>query len=110
MPDAPNTHPDDPREPLLLGGNDQAQGQGTATVGSGLELAAIWSAVYRLRYWVGGIVAACLLLGIVISILSTPIFEAEASVQIDQEAAKVIGTEDNTLSSAVQSNALASSV
>lgn len=59
-----------------------------------IDLEAIWAAIYRSRFWIAGIVLGCLLLGVVITILSTPIFRAIATVQIDQEAAKVLGTED----------------
>ncbi|TWJ08624.1 GumC family protein [Altererythrobacter ishigakiensis] len=59
-----------------------------------IDLEAIWAAVYRSRFWIAGIVLGCLLLGVVVTILSTPIYRAEATVQIDQEAAKVLGTED----------------
>ena len=37
------------------------------------DFAAIWAAVYRSRYWIIGIFFACLLAGIVITILSTPV-------------------------------------
>ena len=59
-----------------------------------IDLEAIWAAVYRSRFWIAGIVLGCVLLGVVVTILSTPVFRAEATVQIDQEAAKVLGTED----------------
>lgn len=59
-----------------------------------IDLEAIWAAIYRSRFWIAGIVLGCLLLGVVVIILSTPIFRAVATVQIDQEAAKVLGTED----------------
>jgi capsular exopolysaccharide synthesis family protein len=66
-----------------------------------IDLEAIWAAIYRSRFWIAGIVLGCLLLGVVITILSTPIFRAEATVQIDQEAAKVLGTEDTDATAAI---------
>ena len=68
----------------------------------GINLGAIWSAVYRMRFWMLSIIGAFLLLGVIVSMLSTPIYEAEASVQIEQEAAKVIGTEQTDSTTAVQ--------
>src|SRR3546814_17151211 len=56
-----------------------------------LDFAAIWAAIYRSRFWIAGIVVGMLLIGVVITILSTPIFRATSTVQIDQEAAKVLG-------------------
>lgn len=66
-----------------------------------VDLEAIWAAVYRSRFWIAGIVLACMLLGIILTILSTPVFRAEATVQIDQEAAKVLGTEDTDATAAI---------
>ncbi len=59
-----------------------------------IDLEAVWAAIFRSRFWIGGIVLGTLLLGVMITILSTPIFRAQATVQIDQEAAKVLGTEE----------------
>lgn len=67
-----------------------------------LDFSAIWAAVYRSRLWIAGILLGCLLIGIVISLLLTPIYQAESTVQIDQEAAKVIGTEASELSASIQ--------
>lgn len=66
-----------------------------------IDLEAIWAAIYRSRFWIAGIVLGCFLLGVVVTILSTPIYRAEATVQIDQEAAKVLGTEDTDTSAAI---------
>jgi len=81
-------------------------GQDDADYGYGrtaaLDFAAIWAAIYRSRLWILGILVACLLAGIVISLLSTPIYRATSTVQIDQEAAKVIGTEETDLSASIQ--------
>ncbi|SNS27730.1 GumC family protein [Sphingopyxis indica] len=67
-----------------------------------LDFAAIWAAAYRSRYWIIGIFFACLLAGVMITILSTPVYRAESTVQIDQEAAKILGTEDADSSAAIQ--------
>lgn len=58
------------------------------------DLRAIWSTLYRNRLAMALIVGAAFLLGIA-SILFTPrVYQARASVQIDQQTAKVLGTED----------------
>jgi len=67
-----------------------------------LDFASIWAAIYRSRFWIAGIVAGCMLIGLVITLVSTPIFRATSTVQIDQEAAKVLGTEDANASAAIQ--------
>lgn len=69
---------------------------------SSIDFAAIWSAVYRSRFWMIGIVLGCLIVGLVLTVLSTPIYRARATVQIDQEAAKIIGTEETDASASIQ--------
>ncbi|MBO6944604.1 polysaccharide biosynthesis tyrosine autokinase [Altererythrobacter sp.] len=66
-----------------------------------IDLEAIWAAIYRSRFWIGGILLVCFLAGVVFTILSTPIFRATSTVQIDQEAAKVLGTEDADATAAI---------
>jgi succinoglycan biosynthesis transport protein ExoP len=53
-----------------------------------------WAAVYRNRILIGFIVCFILLTGIVITMLQTKEYSASATVQIDQQASKVLGTED----------------
>ncbi len=55
---------------------------------------AIRATILRHRWSILAIVAAALLLGVASILLSRPIYKAGASVQIDQQAAKVLGTED----------------
>lgn len=66
-----------------------------------IDFEALWAAIYRSRLWIAGIILGCLLLGVILTILSTPIFRAQATVQIDQEAAKVLGTEDADATAAI---------
>lgn len=61
----------------------------------GFDLMAIYAALYRNRWWMLAIVIVTLVLGIALTLLSTPIFRASASVQINQEREKVLGTESN---------------
>lgn len=67
-----------------------------------IDLPRIWAAVYRSRFIIGAIMVACLLAGLAITILTTPIYRASATIQIDQEAAKVLGTEQTDLSASIQ--------
>jgi succinoglycan biosynthesis transport protein ExoP len=59
-----------------------------------LDLRAIWAALYLNRYIMLAVVAAALLLGVVATLLTPPTYRARASIQIDQQSAKVLGTED----------------
>lgn len=62
--------------------------------GEMVDLRALWSAIYRNRYIIVGIVGAALAIGLASVILTTPIYRAAATVQIDQQSVKVLGTED----------------
>lgn len=77
---------------LIMLPADDARVDGPA--GSDFHLRTAWDAIYRRRYVVAAIVALCVLLGLVAAMLTTPIYQAEATVQIDQEAAKVLETQD----------------
>lgn len=61
---------------------------------SQIDLRAFWAALYRNRWIIAAVVAAALLAGVAITLLTPPTYRATASVQIDQQATKVLGTED----------------
>jgi len=61
---------------------------------SGIDLRAIWSAIYRNRILIAGVIAFAFAAGVASILLTTPTYRAEATVQIDQQAAKVLSTED----------------
>tara|TARA_R100001198_G_scaffold97042_1_gene91572 strand:+ start:6100 stop:8259 length:2160 start_codon:yes stop_codon:yes gene_type:complete len=67
-----------------------------------IDLLAIRSALFRSRYWVAGIILLAALAGVVVTLLMTPIYSAASSVQIDQAATKITGTEDADASAAIQ--------
>lgn len=65
------------------------------------DIKAIWSALYRNRWIMLVIVVVAVLLGMVAAMLSTPIYRATASVQIDQSTAKVLASEEGDPSQAL---------
>jgi succinoglycan biosynthesis transport protein ExoP len=67
-----------------------------------VDLREVWAAFYRVRYWVAAIVAGCLVASVIATLLMTPRYFATASVQIDQEARKVLGTEQTETSASIQ--------
>lgn len=75
---------------------------GEASLLGGIDVRQLWASIYRNRWVALMIIGAALALGILFSLLSTPIYQASASIQIDQEAAKVIGTEQADSSAAIQ--------
>lgn len=60
----------------------------------GFDLIAIYAGLYRNRWWMLTILIVTLLLGVALTLLSTPIYRSTASVQINQEREKVLGTEN----------------
>ncbi|URI15039.1 GumC family protein [Brevundimonas albigilva] len=62
--------------------------------GDGLiDLRRLWHIVLK-RWWIlAGMLAVALVLGVVVTLLSTPIYRASAIIQIDREAAQVVDVE-----------------
>lgn len=80
-------------EPLGIGALEELEENRQRANALDIDVKAIWSAVYRNRYVMISIVAVAVLLGVVAAMLSTPIYRATASVQIDQTTAKVLESE-----------------
>lgn len=59
-----------------------------------IDLRALWATVYRNRYVMIAILAAALLLGIASVLLMPRTYTARSSIQIDQQVARVLGTEE----------------
>lgn len=67
-----------------------------------VDLATLYSVIYRSRMLIAGILAGFIALGIVATLLMTPKYTAETLVRIDQEAQKVLGTEQSEASASIQ--------
>lgn len=87
-------------QPLVVRGNRQlatttAVGglDGDEEAGSGFNLAAYWHIIVKHRFVIGGAVLAALIIGVILTLLTTPIYRATATIQIDREATKVVDIE-----------------
>lgn len=60
-----------------------------------IDFRAIWAAIYRNRLLIAVTIVLALILGVVVTLLTTPIYRAETTVQIEQQATKVLNTEDS---------------
>lgn len=58
-----------------------------------LNLRDLWAGVYRSRVWIALIMSACVAAAITYSLLATRLYESEVSIEVRQEAEKVLGTE-----------------
>lgn len=67
-----------------------------------IDLREIWAIVYRSRVWIAAIMTMAVILGVIATLLMTPRYRADAAVQIDQEAVKVLGTEQSESSASIQ--------
>ena len=61
-----------------------------------LDLASYWRLALKYRFLIIGCFLGALVIGATITLLMTPIYTAEATLQIDREAARVIDSEDVT--------------
>ena len=61
--------------------------------GTSIDLREIYAAVFRSRYILMGIIGACLVIGIAVTLLMTRKYDGIATVEVRQEAEKVLGTE-----------------
>ena len=59
-----------------------------------IDLRSIWATLYRSRLAIAAIVGACVMLGVLATALMPRLYQARASIQIDQQVTKVLGTED----------------
>lgn len=57
------------------------------------SLREIWAGVYRSRAWIALIMATCIVIAIAYSLLTTKLYESKVSIEVRQEAEKVLGTE-----------------
>lgn len=74
---------------------DAAEADYRDEAAQGIDLREIYAAIYRARYVLIAILVACLALGVAATILTTRKFEGLASVEVRQEAEKVLGTEQD---------------
>lgn len=75
--------------------NPKSESQSQALM-FGFDLAAIYGALFRNRWWMLAILTVTLLVGIGLTLLTTPVYRAIASVQINQDSEKVLGTENSS--------------
>ncbi len=66
-----------------------SQREQTLNNGLQLNLERYWLEAKTLRYWIGGAIVACLIAGLVITLLQTPIFKASSRLEISQITANV---------------------
>lgn len=59
-----------------------------------VDLASYWRLVLKYRFLIAGCFLGALVIGATLTLLMTPIYTAEATLQIDREAARVLDTED----------------
>ena len=66
----------------------------TAENAPGLDLATYWRLALKYRILILGCFFGALALGAALTLLMTPIYTAQATLQIDREAARVFNSED----------------
>lgn len=61
---------------------------------SGIDLAGYWRLVLKHKIIIGLILVTALVLGVVVTLLMTPIYTSSSTLQIDREAARVLNVDD----------------
>ena len=69
---------------------------GQTTERSGLNLGHYWHLIRKHRYLIAASLVGALILGVVATLLMTPVYTASTTLQIDREADRVLRTEDVT--------------
>lgn len=55
-----------------------------------IDLRKIWAALYRNIWLMAAIMAVVIVLGVIVTLLSTPIYRAKSSIQIEQQSSRVL--------------------
>lgn len=76
--------PDDPR----------LSGEAGDVEGDGFDLAGYWRLALKHRLLVLAVLAGALVIGVAVTLLTTPLYSATATLQIDREAARVLNVDD----------------
>jgi succinoglycan biosynthesis transport protein ExoP len=83
----------DPHGSLVAGEQDWSdQGSDQPTI----NLAAYWRLALKYRFLIIGCFLAALVIGATLTLLTTPIYTAQTTLQIDREAARILDSEDVT--------------
>ena len=61
-----------------------------------IDLASYWRLALKYRFLIAGCFLGALVIGAALTLLMTPIYTAQATLQIDREAARIINSEDVT--------------
>ena len=72
-----------------------ATGYADAAPGFGIDIHDILAAIYRSRFVIIGLIVASILAAIVITLFTTRQYQGTAIVEVQQEASKVLGTEED---------------
>lgn len=60
-----------------------------------LNLRLIWAAVYRNRLIMLGAIAVCVAISVIYLILATPVYQADASVKIEEQSIRILKSDDS---------------
>ncbi len=86
-------------KPLVVRGGRQLAATNGAGLGAddeegaGLNLGAYWHIIVKHRFVIGGAVLASIAVGVLLTLMTTPIYRATATIQIDREATRVVDIE-----------------
>lgn len=95
-------------EPIIVRDNERYDDGGWEPSGfdetQRLQIAAIWGAILKHKWVIIASVVGCLLLGVVATLLTQPLYTAQTTLQIDREASKVLDVEGLVPAEALSGN------
>ncbi len=78
--------------PMPVGAGSKPFGQDWA--GQAFNISEYWRLLVKQRFVVAGLFIAAIVVGVVATLLTTPVYTASTTLQIDREAARVLNTDD----------------
>ncbi len=78
------------------GGGSEAFLGSQATDESSFDITQYWRLLLKHRILMAAIFVSAVVIGVIVTLLATPLYTASTTVQIDREAARVLNTEDET--------------
>lgn len=95
-------------EPIIVRDNERYDDGGWESSGfddsQRLQIAAIWGAILKHKWVIIASVVGCLLLGVLATLLTQPLYTAQTTLQIDREASKVLDVEGLVPAEALSGN------
>ena len=83
-----------PIEPTRVEGAPEFRPDGGDSGGLQLDLRRLWAGIYRNRWLIGGILVAAIIIGVIATALTVPLYRSTTRLEIERQSANVLNVED----------------